>query len=98
MQGPWVWMTHLLGITEIPLLQGPYNFLGRLGGWQSGGIFLLKNFFFVVVVDHFFKVLIKFVTMSLLFYILVFWSGCAWDLRFPNQGSNPHPLRWKAKS
>ena len=30
--------------------------------------------FFLFDVDHFFKVFIEFVTMLLLFYILVFWS------------------------
>ena len=43
-----------------------------------------------------FKVFIEFVTMLLLlfffFNILVFWHS------FPNQGLNPRPLHWKAKS
>lgn len=43
MQGGGVWMTHLLGITEIPFPWGPYNFLGQLGGWQSGGIFFFMR-------------------------------------------------------
>ena len=40
-----------------------------------------------------FKVSIEFVTVLLLFYVLVFWPRGMWD-----QGSNLHPLHWKAKS
>ena len=41
-----------------------------------------------------FKVFIEFVTMLLFFplNILGFWHS------FPNQGLNPRPLHWKAKS
>ena len=41
------------------------------------------------------KVFIEFVTILLLFYVLVFWSRGMWD---PDQGSNPHALLWTVKS
>ena len=44
-----------------------------------------------------FEVPIEFVTILLWFYVLVFWPQGMWDL-IPNQGSNLHPLHWKAKS
>ena len=43
-------------------------------------------------------VFIEFVTILLLFYVLVFWPGGMWDLSFPEQGSNLQPFHWKAKS
>ena len=48
------------------------------------------TFFFFFHVDHF-KNLIEFVTISLLFYVLVF-------LAMRHVGSNPYPPHWKAKS
>ena len=39
-----------------------------------------------------FQVFIEFVTIFLLFCVLVFWPGDLWDLgSFPSQGSKPHP-------
>ena len=43
-----------------------------------------------------FKVLIKFVTILLLFHVLVFWPSGMWNLS--SQGSNLHALHWKLKS
>ena len=34
----------------------------------------------------------------LLFYVLAFGPRGMWDLKIPDQGSNPHPLHWKTKS
>ena len=45
-----------------------------------------------------FKVFIEFVTILLLFYVLVFLAPRHVASQLPNQGSNPHPLHWKAKS
>ena len=38
------------------------------------------DFFFFFDVDYFFKVFIEFVTILLLFYVLVFWPQGMWDL------------------
>ena len=45
-----------------------------------------KDFFMWTI----FKVFIDFVTILLLFYILVFWSSDTWDLSF----AYPHPWHW----
>ena len=45
-----------------------------------------------------FNVFTEFVTILLLFYVLVFWLRDTWDLNSPDQGLNPHPLHWKVKS
>ena len=42
----------------------------------------------------FLKVFIVFVTILLLFYVLVFWPPGMWDLSSPTRG----PLHWKADS
>ena len=52
--------------------------------------FKVVFFLFFFDVDHF-KNLIEFVTISLLFYVLVF-------LAMRHVGSNPYPPHWKAKS
>ena len=44
------------------------------------------------------KVFIEFVTIWLLFYVLVFWPQGTWESQLLEQESNPHPLSWKAKS
>lgn len=45
-----------------------------------------------------FLVFIEFVTVLLLFYVLVFfWPGGIWDLRSPAQGWNPYPLHWATR-
>ena len=43
-----------------------------------------------------FKVLIKFVTILLMFHVLVFWLSGMWNLS--SQGSNLQALRWNLKS
>ena len=44
-----------------------------------------------------FKVFIEFVTVLLLFYVLLF--GCqACGILAPHQGSTPRPLHWKGES
>ena len=48
--------------------------------------------------DYFLKVFIEFVTIPLLFYILLFWLQGMWNLKSPTRELNPHPLHWKAKS
>ena len=46
-----------------------------------------------------FQVLIKFVAISLLFYISTFWLWGMWDWsHFPDQELNLHPLHWEVKS
>ena len=45
-----------------------------------------------------FKIFIEFISVLLLFYVLVFWPQGMWDLSSPDQGSNLHPLHWKVKS
>ena len=45
---------------------------------KSPWLFFFSFFFFDV--DHFFKVFIEFVTILLLFYVLVFWPRGIWDL------------------
>ena len=47
--------------------------------------------------DHF-KVFIKFATILLLFYVLVFLASGHVGYQFPGQGSSAHPLLWKVKS
>ena len=42
------------------------------------------------------KVFVEFVTTLLLFYVLAFWPQGMWDLSYPHQESNTHPLHWKA--
>ena len=44
------------------------------------------------------KVFIEFVTILRLFYVLAFWPQGMWDPSTLDQGSNPQPLHWKAKS
>ena len=44
-----------------------------------------------------FKAFIEFVTILLLLYVLVFWTGDMWDLA-TDQGSNQQSLHWKQKS
>ena len=44
-----------------------------------------------------FKVFIEFVTVLLLFYVLVFLSSRHVGSWLPDQGSNPHFLHWKPK-
>ena len=39
-----------------------------------------------------------FISMLLLFYVLVFWPQGIWDLSPLTMESNPHTLHWKAKS
>ena len=54
--------------------------------------FLPKDFFFFDV-DHFLKAFIEFVTILLLFYVLVFWPQGTWDLHFPTRdGSHASAL------
>ena len=45
-----------------------------------------------------FKVFIEFVTILSLFYVFGFLDGRHVVSQLPNQGSNLHPLHWKAKS
>ena len=45
-----------------------------------------------------FKVCIEFVTMLLLFYVLVFLAVRHVGCQLPEQGLNPHLLHWKVKS
>ena len=45
-----------------------------------------------------FKVLIKFVTILLLFYVLVFLAVKPVGSQLPNQGSNLHSPHWKVTS
>ena len=47
--------------------------------------YFFKIFFFGGggVVNHFSKVFVKFVTILLLFYVLVFWPQGTWDLSSP---------------
>ena len=45
-----------------------------------------------------FKVFNEFVTILLLFHHLVSLAMRPVGSQLPDQGSNPHPLRWKAKS
>ena len=48
--------------------------------------FFLKIFFFFWCGPFFFKVFIEFVTILLLFYVLVFWPQGTWDLSSPTRG------------
>ena len=43
-------------------------------------LFLKKSFFFFFNMDYFLKSFIEFVTVLLLFYVLVFWLQGMWDL------------------
>ena len=58
-----------------------------------------SSFFFckVFLVWTVFKVLVKFVTILLLFSFLFFFHASCGILT-PDQGSDLHPLHWKAKS
>ena len=49
--------------------------------------FSITSFFFLMWTT--FKVFPEFVTVVLLFYVLVFWPRGMWD---PDQGPNPHPV------
>ena len=57
-------------------------------------LFFILRFFDV---GHFFKVFIEFVTVSLLFYVLVFGLQGVWDPTSP-PGMDPHPLNRKVQS
>ena len=45
-----------------------------------------------------FQVFIEFVTILLLFYVLVFLATRHVGSYLPDQELNPHPLHWKVKS
>ena len=45
-----------------------------------------------------FKVFFEFIKVLLLFYVLVFLAMRYVESKLPDQGSNPHPLHWKAVS
>ena len=51
-------------------------------------LFFLRFFFDV---DHFFKVIIEFVTILLLFYVLVLWPRGMWDLSSPTRDQTCTP-------
>lgn len=58
-------------------------------------IFVLENFFWC---GPFFKCLLNFATILLLFLMfLVFWPWGMWDVSSLTR-KNPHPLHWKVKS
>ena len=64
--------------------------------WVGRSLSLLCVFFFFKAFKKIwmwtmFKVFIEFVTILLLFYVLVFWPGGMWDLSFPtsNQSCTP---------
>ena len=44
------------------------------------------------------KVFIEFVTILLLFYVLVLWPQGMWESQFPDQGLNLRPLHQKFES
>ena len=73
----------------------------QLGPWQAGIVCsylpfnVFKIFFFYV--DHF-EVFIEFVTILLLFYLLVFLAMGYVGSQLEDQGSDLQPLHWKAKS
>ena len=52
---------------------------------SSGLFFILSSFFFFLDVDHFLKVFMELVTISLLFYVLLFWPK-AWGILAPQPG------------
>ena len=56
---------------------------------------IFLDFFFTWTIK---KIFIEFVTILSLFYVLFFGMRSIWDLKLPDQRSNPHPLHWKAKS
>ena len=60
-------------------------------------VFFLKDFFFLLT-WAIFKVFIEFVTILLLFYVLVFWPHGMWDLSSLTRDGTRPTLRWKAKS
>ena len=55
--------------------------------------FFLKDFFLMWTI---FKGFIEFVTILLLFYVLVFWPRGTWDLSSPTRDQTLTPLCWKA--
>ena len=57
--------------------------------------FFFKIFFLMWTI---FKVFIEFVTILLLFYVLVFWQRGMWDLSSPTRDQTSTPLHQKAKS
>ena len=65
------------------------------GGWEGAFPYCVFFFFFKafkkIWMWTMFKVFIEFVTILLLFYVLVFWPGGMWDLSFPtsNQSCTP---------
>ena len=70
---------------------------GRAAG--GGGILLFKqDAFFLRPIFYLFKDFVEFVTILLLFQVLVFWPLGHVGSQLPNQGLNTYPLHWKAKS
>ena len=59
------------------------------------GVFFPKIFFLTWTI---FKIFIEFITILLLFYVLVFSAMRHVGFLLPDKGSNPHVLHWKAKS
>ena len=55
----------------------------------------LKNFFWC---GSFFKVFIEFVTILLLFYVLLFWLWGMWDLSFPTRDRTHTPFTGRGGS
>ena len=87
-------MEHL-GVNQFYQRSFPRS---RAGG--GGGILLLfkQDAFFLRPIFYLFKDFVEFVTVLLLFHVLVFWPLRHVGSQLPNQGSNPYPLHWKAKS
>ena len=69
-----------------------------LQGVGPGMGFIFYIFLKIFLMWTIFKVFIEFVTMLLLFYVLVFWPGVMWDLSPPTRDQTCNPLHWKAKS
>ena len=67
-------------------LEGPHSWFNtlQLPSWN----FFLKIFFLMWTI---FKVIIEFVTILLLFYVLVFWPWGMWDLSSPTRDQTHTP-------
>ena len=64
----------------------------QIGNQQQGRKILLKIFFFLMWTI--FEVFIEFVTILLLFHVLVFWPQGMWDLSSLTRDLTHRPLYW----
>ena len=93
-------LSHRINMEHLGVSQFYQRSFPRGRGGGGVGILFKHDafFFFLRPIFYLFKDFVEFVTILLLFHALVFWPLRQVRSQLPNQGSNPYPLHWKAKS